>query len=186
MKSMCCLTTFCWEYQLPPAFAQTCHGGRTNPVDLTMSCTHESQEFFGVDPSFDNPFLRWLEQYKDLNARDGFHLINGYGKQMPVPSVKQACRVAPQTNIADKPDAFSDRSSTHPKMPQFGLATAAVWWPGRSLLTCPLTQLEQAYCHLRELQGGVAIATHFGRIQSIFNQSGVVGTYTCAALAHLL
>ena len=74
--------------------------------------------------------------------------------------MSQACQVAPQTNIADKPDEFSDGSSTHPKMPQFGVATAAVWWPGRSLSTCPLTQFEHTYGHVRELQGGVAIAAH--------------------------
>ena len=74
--------------------------------------------------------------------------------------MSQCFQVAPQTNIADKPDAFSDGSSTHPKLPQFGIATAAVWWPGRSLSASPLTQLEITYGHIRELQGGVTVAAH--------------------------
>ena len=77
-------------------------------VDFTTSCTHDVLQFFGVDHSFDSAFLTWLEPYKHLNARDAFHHINGYGKQMPVPSVNMACQVTPQENIPEKPDAFSD------------------------------------------------------------------------------
>ena len=131
-----------------------------HPVDFTANCSPAAQQFFGVDLSFDASFLHWLEQYGDLNARDGFHLINGYGKQMPVPPASQTRQVATQTNIPDKPDAFSDGSSTHPKMPQFGIATAAVWWPGRSLRMHPLTQLERTYGHSRELQDGIAVAAY--------------------------
>ena len=79
---------------------------------------------------------------------------------MPVPPVDQNCQLAGQINISDKPDAFSDGSSTHPKLPQFGLATAAVWWPGRSLHTCPLTQLEHTYGIVSTFHNGVAIAAH--------------------------
>ena len=129
-------------------------------VDFTPACTHEAKQFFGVDHSFDTAFLTWIDQYKDLNARDAFHLVNGYGKQMPIPFENNDCKISPQANIAQEPDAFSDGSSTHPKLPQFGLATAAVWWPGRSLATNPLTQLEQMYGHVNVLTNGITIAAH--------------------------
>ena len=110
--------------------------------------------------SFDDVFLNWLAQYRALTAQEAFHVINHFGKQMPVPPFGQNLQRDDLMVISTTPDAFSDGSSTHPKLPQFGLATAAVWWPARSLRTYPLTQLEEDYGHVRGHPNWIAVFAH--------------------------
>ena len=62
--------------------------------------------------------------------------------------------------MSKKPDAFSGGSLTSPKFPDFSLATAAVWWPGRSLHPTPLTTLERDYGRPDQQPTGLAIGGH--------------------------
>ena len=86
--------------------------------------------------------------------------MNKFVQQMPVPPVGQCLQHGDCMKISEKPDALSDGSASHPKLPHYGLATAAVWWPGRSLQAMPLTQLEREYGHVREHSDGISVAAH--------------------------
>ena len=66
-------------------------------------------------------------------SRDGLRLLNILMSNQPSESflVRVIFSDKVQGDVPESPTAFSDASFTNPSMPHFGLASAAVWWPGR-------------------------------------------------------
>eukprot|EP00973_Karenia_brevis_P064224 8925247-Karenia_brevis.AAC.1 len=103
----------------------------TSHLDLSSSC----KQFVGIDCSYsiDDAFCQWLLPYAKYDASDAFQLLNGAGQTLETPPPP-----APITARApDEPNCFSDGSLTHPTLPTYGLATAGVWHPCRSLDDLP-------------------------------------------------
>ena len=110
-----------------------------------MSDQHDAKE----------PFTVWLTKVEHLDAKTAFRILTGDGDVFSSPAVLPP--VIGQT--PDEPSAFSDGSFTNPTLPQFGLASSEVWWPGG---VTALSNLEFQYADSDPRPNGVAIMGFLG------------------------
>ena len=125
---------------------------------------------FGISPAHDDsdPFTRWLSPFEHLDARAAFRKLSGEGEVLPIPSLPAQVHGTPP----DSPSAFSDGSFTNPTLPHFGLASAAVWWPGR---VTPLSTHELTHADYMMKHDGVAILGYLGGYRSQSTRIELVG-----------
>ena len=93
-----------------------------------------------------------------------------WGREILTPPLLPA---AVTSTTPDDPTAYSDGAFTNPTQPVYGLATAAVWWPGR---VSPPTALEHdyAWCEVRSL--GRAFLGYLGGFSSSSSRIELLGT----------
>ena len=131
------------KYSIPPPLSLLPHSpwwSNETSDDLARQ-TKQVQEVFGVEHEFlyDTPFLQWLQPHAHLDAVRAFAGINGAGNTPNLPDTHEAeCITPPPT----EPSVYTDGSFSAPKHPQYSLTTAGIWWPGRSINTQPLSDLE--------------------------------------------
>ena len=127
-----------------------------NPIPQLLDSTVHSdvRNLFGISPAHDDSdpctHTRWLYPFEHLDAKSAFRKLSGEGDILPVPSLPDQVQGTPP----DTPSAFSDGSFTNPSLPHFGLASAAVWWPGRNM---PLSAHELIHSDYMMKHDGVAI-----------------------------
>ena len=62
-------------------------------------------------------------------------------------------------NAPDAPTVFTDGSFSTPRYPSYSLSSAGIWWPQRTLIEQPLTQLEGDYTISKQTSDGVELLT---------------------------
>ena len=107
----------------------------------------------------DDSCKKWLEDFEHYDARTAFRAITGDGQKPPSPPLPQGVQGTP----SPQPDVFSDGSFTHLSIPHYGLASAAVWWPGRN--TTP-TELESVLADIEKRGDGAAVLGFVGGFKS--------------------
>ena len=138
---------------------------------LMESTVHpDVRSLFGISPAHDDtdPFTRWLSPYEHLDARTAFRKLSGEGEVLPIPKLPAPVQGTPPAD----PSAFSDGSFTCPSLPHYGLASAAVWWPGR---VTPLSELELLHSDYIMKNDGVAILGYLGGYRSSSTRIELVG-----------
>ena len=115
------------------------------------------RKLFGMEQQYDqfDSFMRWLATFEHFDAKTAFRAFTGDGDVLPIPQLPPKV----EGDIPEQPSAFSDGAFTNPTKPHLGLASAAVWWPGRQLATSPLSQLEQDMSVDRQRSDGFELLT---------------------------
>ena len=102
----------------------------------------------------------------------GFHMIFPSRpvppEILPIPGLPAPVLGSPP----ESPSAFSDGSFTNPSLPHFGLASAAVWWPGRKT---PLSAHEFIHSDYMMKHDGVATMGYLGGYRSSSTRIELVG-----------
>eukprot|EP00973_Karenia_brevis_P007678 1042795-Karenia_brevis.AAC.1 len=136
--------------------------------DTTVS--RQFRSFIGMDDCYTvaDPFVVWLSEFAHFDAKTAFRNITGDGVILETPPLPSLVEGRPPQTA----NAFSDGSLTNPRQPNFGLASAAVWWPGR---TKDVTDLEYQFSLSEAVDGGLAIMGFLGGYRSSSSRVELLG-----------
>eukprot|EP00973_Karenia_brevis_P091443 12407466-Karenia_brevis.AAC.1 len=144
-------------YGLPPRLTLMPHTPwwtDTHLPDLGKNLNYAAKKLFGIDTTFssEDQFCIWLREFSHFDAYIAFQVINGINQPPAKPDLPRPVFGSPPL----EPNVYSDGSLTHATRPTFGLATAAVWWPGR--IDHPISDQEAALSSHQQTNDGLELS----------------------------
>ena len=141
---------------------------------LRLHPSSTCKELFGIDHKFTatgHPLIEWLAPVQHLDAQTAFRRLTGEGVVLEAALLPMAV----QGDAPDDPNCFSDGSFTKPAAPEYGLDSAAVWYPSRP---AGPSVLEDQYglFQISDQEPGVALLGYLGGYRSSSSRIELVGT----------